>query len=109
MGYYNPFCAKNVKNIIDYLVFTSNRAYCRGMEEAIRRDRNSRRAIRLINKISGNSLTGDVWRVALEARDDLKSSIICMKSEVDYMQSKFENLDKLIVKMEDSWGAPKDD
>ena len=59
--------------------------------------------IDLIDNNTGNSLTGDVWRLALKIKEKLESQLSQYKMEINRMELELKSISILITKTEKRW------
>ena len=77
------------------------------MKEEIKNDRGE--IIDLIDNNTGNSLTGDVWRLSLKIKEKLESQLRQYKMEIKMMEAGLETISNLIVKTEERWTGEGND
>ncbi len=71
------------------------------MKTIIKNDAN--KIIDLIDNNTGNSLTGDVWRLSLRIKEKLESQLRQYKMEIKMMEVELESITNLIEKTEQRW------
>ena len=59
--------------------------------------------IDMIDNNTGNSLTGDVWRLSLKIKEKLQSQLRQYKMEIKMMEVELETISILIRKTEERW------